>query len=179
MFSSHSGHLRHGRSAVSILPWLAILAVGGVAAGYVPMRAPARYVPQVREFTVVTVPLLTKELQATYPFLRKDFAPGGVLQGKEIYAFVPNTLTVVEGDTIHFTFVNPEDDAHLFILQDLAVPLPGQSVTHATYVARRAGVFTFLCAIPAHMPFMYGQLVVLPAAVGRGFVQTAPHDEPR
>ena len=53
---------------------------------------------------VTTVPLFTKELASTYPFLREDFAPGGVLEGKEIYAFVPSTLTVVEGDTVRFTF---------------------------------------------------------------------------
>lgn len=134
-------------------------------------RLPAAYTPQVRELTLTTIPLLTKELQKTYPFLRKDFAPGGVLQGKEVYGFFPSTLTVVEGDTVHFTLVNPEDDAHTFVLQELVVPLPGQSVTHASYVASRAGVFTFACVVPAHLPLMYGQLVVLPAAIGRDFDQ--------
>ena len=33
----------------------------------------------------------------------------------------------------------------------------------ATYVARRAGIFAFVCAIQAHLPMMWGQLVVLPA----------------
>lgn len=70
---------------------------------------------------------------------------------------------MIEGDTIHFTFINPEDDVHSFALPDLAVPLPGQRTTTATYVARRAGIYPFVCAIQAHLPMMSGQLVVLPA----------------
>jgi len=161
---------RSGRRLLRWL-WLGGLAAGLAGAGCASSPPPAGYTPQVRDVTLTTVPLLTKELTKIYPFLRRDFAPGGVLQGKEVYAFVPSTLTVVEGDTLHFTFVNPEDDAHMFVLQGLAVPLPGQSVTHASYVASQAGVFTFACVMPAHIPFMYGQLVVLPAAIGAGFAQ--------
>jgi plastocyanin len=112
---------------------------------------------------ITTVPLLTKELAATYPFLKKDFASGGVLDGKEVYEFMPSTVTVAEGDTLHFTFINPEDDAHSFVMKDLAVTLPPQSTTHATYVAKTPGIFDFFCAIPAHLPMMRGQLVVLRA----------------
>ncbi|HEX4205941.1 MAG TPA: hypothetical protein VHZ51_17440 [Ktedonobacteraceae bacterium] len=43
-----------------------------------------QYIPQSRSFTIVTVPLLTKEQQSTYPFLQKDPAKGGVLEGKEV-----------------------------------------------------------------------------------------------
>ncbi|HXZ85102.1 MAG TPA: cupredoxin domain-containing protein, partial [Myxococcota bacterium] len=116
------------------------LALGAVAFWCLALAAcgPA-YVPQTREVTLTAVPLLTKELQSVYPFLAQDFAPGGVLEGKEIYAFVPDTVTVVEGDTVHFTLVNPEDDEHKFVLEDLVVDLPGQSVQHASYAARRAG----------------------------------------
>jgi plastocyanin len=134
---------------------------------------PARYVAQERHFVVTTVPLLTKEMGSTYPFLREDFARGGVLEGKEIYAFVPSTLTVVEGDNVRFTFVNPEDDEHNFVLPGLVAELPGQSVTEATWRAEHAGIFNFVCTIPAHMPEMYGQVVVLPAAVGAGFTDSA------
>jgi plastocyanin len=124
------------------------------------------YLPRTRELTVTTVPLLSKELRPVYPFLARDFADGGVLAGKEVYAFVPSTLTVVEGDTIAFVFVNPEDDVHSFVLPDLVVPLPPQSVTRATYVARRAGLYTFTCSVASHLPYMWGQLVVLaPGAV--------------
>jgi plastocyanin len=110
---------------------------------------------------ITTVPLLTKELAATYPFLSKDFAKSGVLDGKEVYEFMPSTITVSEGDTLHLTFINPEDDAHSFVMKDLSVAIPGQSVTHATYVAKHSGIFDFVCAIPAHLPMMRGQLVVL------------------
>jgi hypothetical protein len=58
------------------------------------------YTPRTRQFTVTTVPLLVKELAPTYPFLAKDFAKGGVLDGKEVYAFEPSTLTVYAGDTL-------------------------------------------------------------------------------
>jgi uncharacterized cupredoxin-like copper-binding protein len=109
---------------------------------------------------------------STYSFLREDFAQGGVLEGKELYAFVPSTLTVVEGDTVRFTLVNPEDDEHNFILPGLTLELPGQTVTEGTWRAEHAGIFSFVCTIPAHMPEMYGQVVVLPAAVGAGFTDS-------
>ena len=125
---------------------------------------PAAGAPATREFTVTAVPLLTKEMQRIYPFLAKDFAPGGVLAGKEVYAFEPSAITVYEGDTIRFTLVNPEDDEHSFVLPpDLSLALPPQSRVAATYVARRAGSFRYYCAIASHLPFMYGTLVVLPA----------------
>lgn len=110
---------------------------------------------------ITTVPLLTKELERIYPFLKPDFSPGGVLAGKEVYEFMPSTITVNEGDTLRLTFINPEDDAHSFVMTDLSVAIPGQSVTHATYIARRAGLFDFVCAIPTHSPMMRGQLVVM------------------
>jgi plastocyanin len=119
------------------------------------------YVPRVREITVTTVPLLVKEQQTVFPFLAKDFAKGGVLAGKEVYAFSPSTVTVVEGDTIHFTLINPEDDDHSFVLPDLAVPLPPQTTTRITYIAKRPGIYSILCAVPTHLPMMSGQLIVL------------------
>ena len=140
------------------------------AAACTPAAAPAtRYTPRTRAITITTVPLLVKETESLYPFLKADFAPGGVLDSKEVYAFLPSTVTVVEGDTIAFSFVNPEDDEHSFVLSDLTVAIPGQQVTHATYVARRAGIYRFECSIPSHLPMMAGQLVVLaPGAVTGG-----------
>jgi plastocyanin len=114
-----------------------------------------------REIVITTVPLLTKELATTYPFLKKDFAAGGVLAGKEVYEFMPSTITVLEGDTLRLTFINPEDDAHSFVTEGLSVSIPGLSETHASYVAAHAGIYDFVCAIPAHQPMMRGQLVVL------------------
>lgn len=127
-----------------------------------------RYAPQTRHITVTTVPLLVKEQQAVLPFLKQDFAKGGVLDGKEVYAFSPSSITVVEGDTIHFTLINPEDDDHSFVLPDFAVALPPQKELDTTYVARRAGIFPIVCAVQSHLPMMSGQLVVLPAATMAG-----------
>ena len=131
-------------------------------------QAGATYTPRIREITVTTVPLLVKETASLYPFLVDEFAPGGALDGKEVYAFSPSTLTVVEGDTIHFTFVNPEDDEHSFVLPDFAVTLAGGTEVDTTYVAAHAGVFPLVCAVPSHLPMMSGQLVVLPAATMAG-----------
>ncbi len=140
------------------------LAAGAVlvaAACNGPSARGPHYVPVTRSITVTTVPLLVKEEQRLFPFLAGDFAKGGVLDGKEVYAFIPSTITVFEGDTINFTFYNPEDDDHSFVLTDLVVPLPPQKITPARYVARRAGIFSFVCSVPSHLPMMSGQLVVL------------------
>lgn len=143
---------------------LFVLLAVAACARQAPARQRARYVPRTRQLTVTTVPLLVKEERTLFPFLQPAFAKGGVLDGKEVYAFTPSTLTVVEGDTIHFTFVNPEDDVHSFVLPDLAVPLPGGRTTEATYVAKRAGIYPFVCSVQSHLPMMTGQLVVLSAA---------------
>jgi uncharacterized cupredoxin-like copper-binding protein len=148
---------------LAMLPMLAMLACAEPARR---AAAPAHYVPRSRDITITTVPFLTKEMQAVYPFLKQDFGQGGVLAGKEVYGFQPSSVTVVEGDTVRLTLVNPEDDLHWFVMQGLAVKLLPQSVQHAVYVARRAGIFRFSCAVPSHLPYMYGELVVLPAGVG-------------
>ena len=87
--------------------------------------------------TITTVPMLVKEEHRLLPFLREDFAKGGVLDGKKVYAFSPSTATVVEGDTVHFTLINPDDDVHSFILPDLAVSLPGPARRAAGLVDER------------------------------------------
>lgn len=140
---------------------LATAAILAPACASRPRTTRAAYVPRRRAITVTTVPLLVKEEQSVLPFLKSDFAPGGVLDGKEVYAFSPSTLTVVEGDTIELTLINAEDDVHSFVLPDLVVPLPPQKVTTATYVARRAGIYEFVCSVASHLPMMHGQLVVL------------------
>lgn len=154
----------HFRSTAPTCAMLSLAALVACAGPGIQTRLPA-YVPRVRELTVTTVPMLVKEEQALFPFLKPALAKGGVLEGKEVYAFSPNTLTVIEGDTIHLTLINPEDDVHSFVLPDLAVPLPGGTTTRVTYVATHAGIYPIVCAIPAHLPMMSGQLVVLPSAV--------------
>ena len=61
------------------------------------------------------------------------------------------------------SLVNPEDDDHAFVLRDLFVKLAPQSTTDTTYVARSPGIYDFSCSVPAHVPMMHGQLVVLSA----------------
>jgi plastocyanin len=169
--ASGPGHIR-----ATTLTALGLLAVVSVIAACAPApSAAAHYTPQTRAVVITTVPLLVRETQSLYPFLEADFAPGGVLDGKEVYAFAPSTLTVVQGDTIALTFVNPEDDAHSFVLGDFVVAIPGQQVTHATYVARHAGIYRFECSIPSHLPMMAGQLVVLaPSAISSGDAAASP-----
>lgn len=92
----------------AMLVALALAAVPGCTGSRATHAADARpYVPRTRTITITTVPLLVREQQHIFPFLTKDFAKGGVLDGKEVYAFSPSTITVVEGDTIHFVFINP------------------------------------------------------------------------
>lgn len=125
-----------------------------------------RHVAHARDVVITTVPYITRELESTYGFIKADVAPGGVLAGKEVYGFAPSTVTVVQGDTIRFTLVNPEDDPHTFVLEGAGVALPPQTTVHLTYVARRPGIFPFRCVVPSHAPMMHGELVVLrPSAV--------------
>ena len=60
--------------------------------------------------------------------------------------------------------MNPEDDAHTFVLPafHVAQALPAQAMTKTHFVANRVGVFQFICDIPSHVPYMVGELVVLP-----------------
>lgn len=124
-------------------------------------QTPPVYQPRTRPITVTTVPLLTKEMAAVDPFLKTDFAAQGVLAGKEVYAFVPSTLVAYAGDTLEITFVNPEDDAHTFVLPKFVVALPGQSRKTVRYPVGGPGIYPFQCNIAAHAPMMSGQLVVL------------------
>ena len=106
-----------------------------------------------------------------FPFLRDAFARGGVLEGHEVYAFAPSTITVIEGDTLRLTVINPEDDLHMLLLPGLTLALPGQQTARATYVAPRAGIYRFMCNVPAHTPMMWGQLVVLSPAGRSGWLR--------
>jgi len=142
----------------------AVFLLAAIAAGCAGGRPAPAYRPVKREVTVTAIPLLTREMQRIYPFLARDFAPGGVLAGREVYAFEPQSITVVEGDTLALTLVNPEDDAHSFALPGLAVDMPGQSTVTATWVAAAAGLYAYRCVVPAHLPYMAGTVVVLPAA---------------
>ncbi|MHB1313470.1 MAG: cupredoxin domain-containing protein [Gemmatimonadaceae bacterium] len=156
---------RRARGRLGAVAALMLVAACGRQA---PDTGASAYRPRTRDITVTTVPLLVKEQMSAFPFLKPAFARGGVLDGKEVYAFVPSTITAVAGDTLRFTFVNPEDDAHSFVLPDLAVPLPGGTTTTATYVTRSAGIYPIVCAMANHLPMMSGQLVVLSATAMAG-----------
>lgn len=149
------------------LRWSVVLfALGAACSRPQPVRSPASYVPRRRTVVITTVPLLVKEQTKLFPFLAKDFGAGGVLDGKEVYAFSPSTITVIAGDTLALTLINPEDDDHAFAMSDFLIKLPPQGKVDTMYVARRPGVYEFSCTVPAHIPMMRGQLVVLaPGAV--------------
>jgi plastocyanin len=126
----------------------------------------AGYRPQTRDFVVTTVPLQIHEMQGMLPFLQKDFAKGGVLDGKEVYGFYPSTLAVYQGDKVHLTVVDPQDDAHTFTIHSSALSVnlsvQGQSSAGTTFVARTPGIYTFFCSVPEHTPYQWGELIVLP-----------------
>lgn len=153
-------------SGVVVLALL-LLGTGAVIRGFQPAGSrAASYTPQTRNFTVTAVPLLVHEMQGTLGYLQKDFAKGGLLYGKEVYGFYPSTLVVYQGDTVNVTLVNPEDDPHTFTIAELGVnvDMKAQSSTNTSFVANQVGTFTFMCAEAEHAPFMWGQLVVLPAS---------------
>ena len=144
---------------------LLLAALSTACAQQRPTQSKPSYVPRRRTVVITTVPLLVKEQTRTFPFLAQDFAAGGVLAGKEVYAFSPSTITVVAGDTLALTFLNPEDDDHAFAMSDFYVKLPPQGKIDTMYVAKRPGVYEFSCTVPAHIPMMRGQLVVLAPAM--------------
>lgn len=153
------------RRLTLLLTTTALIACGTRANAPGQSAAPA-YRPRARSVTITTVPLLVKELAKTYPFLAKDFGKGGILEGKEVYAFSPSTITAVAGDTLELSLINPEDDDHSFVLHDLFVKIPPQGKIDTTYVVKTPGIYDFTCSVPSHVPMMHGELVVLaPAAV--------------
>lgn len=154
---------------ISSLVIAMLLAVVAIPALRPSPAAPAGYTPQTRTFTVTTVPLLVHELQGVEPYLKKDFAKGGLLQDKEVFAFVPGTLVVYQGDTVRLNLINPADDDHIIAIPGLAgsVTLKGLSKTTVTFPARQAGLYAIQCLTEEHLPFMHGQIVVLSAPAAR------------
>lgn len=126
------------------------------------------YKAQTRSLTVTTIPAVTHEMQGASPYLKDEFAKGGLLDGKEVYAFSPEALVVYQGDTLKLTLVNPNDDDHTFTIADLGVnvQMAGKSKTDTTIVASKVGTFTYFCAVSEHMPYMWGTLVVMPGSAG-------------
>jgi len=95
------------------------------------------------------------------PFLSRDFAQGGVLQGKQVSRFQPETLTVSQADTANIVFVKPEDDAHTFVLKAFHVAL-APSTTTTRFVANNTRILPFICDIAFPVLSLAGSLLVLP-----------------
>ncbi len=131
---------------------------------------PPQYAPQSRTITIIEVPLAVHEMQDTLGYFKDDFAAGGVLEGKEVYGFYPSSITVYRSDTVNLTLVNPADDDHTFTLSGMGIDTvtKGKSVNKVSFVAKQAGIFTFYCNEPEHVPYMWGQLVVLPDSQATG-----------
>jgi plastocyanin len=167
-------YVRKGWVLGAVAGVVALVLVGCQSATNVSQAAPApaattaAYHPQSRDFVVTTVPLLVHEQATTFGFLQEDFAKGGLLDGKEVYGFYPSTLVVYAGDTVRLTVVNPEDDPHTFTISSpvlsVNIEVKGQATASGSFVASQPGIYTFLCAEPEHAPYMWGQLIVLPAS---------------
>jgi len=144
------------------------VALPGAALTGAALAAPpnaATYKPQTRDLVLTLVPLLVNEQQNLYPFLKEDFAKGGLLAGKEVYGFVPGGVFAYAGDTVRFHIYNPTDDVHTLTFPELtqSVTLLGKTDNHLTLEAVKPGIYRFECLEPEHYPFMWGELLVLPA----------------
>jgi plastocyanin len=135
------------------------------AAGGGPVAAAPASRPQTRAVPLVMVPVLTHEFAGFLGYLGKDFAAGGLLAGKEVFAFSPSHLAAYAGDTLAITCYNPADDPHTLTFPDLqqSVDVPGGQAGRLTLPDLRPGIYRFHCTVAEHEPFMWGQLVVLPA----------------
>ena len=153
------------RLAVLISMVVAAIAITGCSTPAASSDTLSSYTPVTRSITMIGIPALVHEQQGTMDFLNTAFGDGGVLQDKEVYEWAPANITAYVGDTIDLTLVNPSDDAHTFDVPDLGVaePLPGQGTAHVRFTVDAPGIHEYLCQVGEHLPYMTGQLVVLPA----------------
>jgi plastocyanin len=158
------------RNPLAVGVIMTALALGAIACApprpsAVQAQAPA-YTGQDRALTITMVPLLTNEMQGTFDYLQQDFAPGGVLDGQEVYGFDPSTMIVYAGDTLDLTLINPSNDPHTFTVPELGVNIPvaAQSQVTGKFPVGQPGLFNYLCIVPEHIKHMRGQIVVLPAS---------------
>ena len=124
------------------------------------------YVPQTRNFTIATVATLTNEQAAAVP----SYAPVVQKMGED-YSFSPDVITVYQGDTVNLDIYNLQpDDPHTFSLTgpygNVNVTIEANTDQKVSFVASSVGEFEFHCLEPGHLPFMYGELIVLPASMG-------------
>jgi len=150
----------------SLIASLALAGVSIAGCGKKAATVGQQYSPETRPLVVTAVPLLVHEQTGTFDYLKKAFAKGGILNGKEVWGFAPSSITVYRGDTLKLTFVNPGDDPHTFTIDALAInaAIAGGTTSETSFVANRVGVYRFYCAIPEHAPYMSGTVTVLPEA---------------
>jgi len=82
----------------------------------------------------------------------------------ETYRWLPNEITVVQGDRVTFEILGVNGESHPSTIEgyDVSFDVKRGQLTTVTFVADKAGIFRFLCSV--HQPSMTGQLVVLPAS---------------
>jgi plastocyanin len=127
------------------------------------------YTPQTRDFTVVTPALMTTELAKAIPSYDEVVNKAG-----EVYVFYPDVLTVYQGDTVNITLVNLQpDDPHTFTMSapydKVDITVGPNDTAKVSFVASSVGTFEFYCIVAKHLPYMYGELVVLPDSMGGGY----------
>lgn len=117
-----------------------------------------------RHLVISMVPVLTHEFQTFLPYLKNAFAKGGLLDGKELFAFLPAHVSVYAGEPITFDIYNPADDPHTMTILSLdkTVDVPGHDKATLTLPPLGVGIYDFACLEEEHEPFMWGQLTVLP-----------------
>jgi heme/copper-type cytochrome/quinol oxidase subunit 2 len=122
------------------------------------------YVQQHFDYSIVAVPLLVHEQTSTFDYLNRAFAKRGLLEGKEVWGWSNNHITIYQGDSVTANLLNPGDDPHTFTITELAVnkELAPGSNTSVTFSAYKIGTFKFFCSIPEHYPYMSGTITVLP-----------------
>lgn len=133
-----------------------------------PPSAGSSYTPQTRAIDMVTTQAVIGEF-GNIPGLKDEIgaalASGGPLDGKEVYAWYPSSLTAYVGDTVKITIHNAQGDQHIFSLPDFGVTgtiIPPDSVVTVSFTVTKPNTFRFFCAVPEHMPWMQGFLTVLP-----------------
>jgi hypothetical protein len=130
--------------------------------------AGSNYTAQTRAIEMVTIQELIGEF-ANIPDLKDEInaalKPNGPLEGHEVYAWYPSSLTAYVGDTVKITIHNGQGDQHIFSLPDFGVTgtvIPPDSTVTVSFKVTKPNTFRFFCAVPEHMPWMQGFLTVLP-----------------
>jgi plastocyanin len=133
----------------------------------------AAYTAVTRKVQMVTIQELIGEF-ANIPDLKEEtdnaLKDGGPTQGKEVYAWNPNALTVYAGDAVDLTIGNAQGEEHIFVVPDLSVSksMAGDSTAEVSFTPSKPGIYQFICAVPGHQPWMQGFLTVLPDSEAGG-----------